>query len=242
MAELDVKLDETTEGAEYHALAPAAVGSLVLGLLSPVALVGYLLWIVPALGIGLAFLALRAIGNSRGELVGRGTALTGLALSTLFLGAAPAQVLATRQRLAEAARPMADAYFEFLRQGEPQKALQLTVPQMQRRVLNDLLWNYYAESKENRAELEKFVASPVPRLILEYGEKCQARFYEISSVVPSSESDFVELIYAITYPDGDTKKSFFVAVKLERRVLQSGEVAWRILSAQGGYRPASLEE
>lgn len=242
MAELSVKLDETTEGAEYHAVAPAAVGSLILGLLSPVALVGSLLWIVPALGIGLAALALRSIRNSKGDLAGRGTALIGLGLSMVSIAAAPAQMTFTRQHLAAAARPIVDAYFDFLRHGEPHKALQLTVPQTQRRVLNDLLWNHYAETKENREELEKFVASPVPRLILEYGEKCQARFYEINTVVPASDSDRIELVYAVTYPDGESKKSFFVLVIVERRVLQSGEVSWRIANAQGGFRPTTFLE
>ena len=240
MSQLSVKFDETTEGSSYHAVSPAAVGSLVLGLLSPLALVGSLLWIIPAVGIGLAALALRAIRQSNGDLTGRATAYAGLALCTTFASAGPVKTAYTTYYLADAAKPIVEAWFDFLRHGEPQKALQLTTPSMQRRVLNDLLWDYYRSSPENRQELEKFVASPVPRLVLEYGEKCQVRFYEVSRVITGPSNDTIELVYAVTYPDENGKKTVFVLMTVDRRPLQTGEISWRIANNQGGYRPASM--
>jgi hypothetical protein len=242
VAELRVKFDETTEGADYHAVSPAAVGSLVMGLLSPLALVGLLLWIIPAVGVGLAVLAFRAIRQSNGGLTGTGTAYAGLALCTIFAAAGPVQTAYTTHYLAQASRPMVEAWFDFLRHGEPQKALQLTVPPLQRRVLNDLLWDYYGSSKENREELENFVASPVPRLVLEYGEKCQVRFYEVGRVTTGPTNDMIELVYAVTYPGATGKRTFFVYLTVDRRPLQTGEISWRIANYVGGYRPTSMAE
>ena len=241
MTELSSKLQETNEGEDYHAISPAAVGSLILGLLSPVVLAGMLLWVIPAIGIGLALLALRSIRRSGGALTGRGVALTGLFLCTLFATAAPVQVLYAKHSLAQAARPIVAAWFDFLRHGEPEKALQLTMPAAQRRELNESLWDYYGSSKENRDQLEGFVASPVPRFVLEQGEKCQARFYEVSRVTPGSSSDTIELIYAVTYPDGPGKKTFFVNVTVDRRPLKEGEVGWRVATNSGGIHPDSTQ-
>ena len=241
MAELSEKLQETAEGEDYHAVSPLAVGSLILGLLSPVVLAGMLLWVIPAVGIGLALLALRSIRRSGGVFTGRGVALTGLFLCTLFATAGPVQVLYARHSLAQAARPIVDAWFDFLRHGEPQKALQLTMPAPQRRELNDTLWDYYGSAKENREQLESFVASPVPRFVLEQGEKCQVRFYDVNRVATSSAGDTIELVYAVTYPDGPGKKSFFVNVTVDRRSAKAGEIAWRVASNLGGFQPDAVQ-
>jgi hypothetical protein len=243
MAEFAVKFDETKEGADYRAISPASAGSLVLGLLSPLALVGSLLWVIPALGIALAIIALRAIRQSHGDITGTRSAYAGLALCTIFAAAGPVKTTYTTYYLAEASRPMAEAWFEFLRLGEPHKAFQLTLPETQRRALDDLLWNYYRSSKESREELEKFVASPVPRIVLEYGQKCQVRFYEINRVTTGPTNDTIELVYAVTYPDSaGAKKTFFALVTVVRLPVKSGEVFWRITGNIGGFRPASLGE
>ena len=52
-----VRDESEIEASGYHAFSLLAIGSLVLGLFSPLALVHPLLWIVPALGISLAVLA-----------------------------------------------------------------------------------------------------------------------------------------------------------------------------------------
>lgn len=237
----DIKLHEAIEGAEYHAVSPLAVGSLVLGLLSPVALIAALLWIVPALAIGLACLAFRGFANSDGALTGRGTAFAGLALGLIFAAAGPVHSATTRYLLAEQARPICEAWFDFLRQGEPHKAHQLMQSALHRRALNDHLWGYYRDNPENREALEQFVATPVPRAVLEYGPKCQIRFIGTTSVATSSDSAVVELTYAVTYPAEAGKKTFFVTLIVERRAMQNGDIAWRILRDKAEGIPIGLE-
>jgi hypothetical protein len=171
-------------------------------------------------------------------------------MCTVFAVALPTKTAFTRYLLAEAARPIAEAWFDFLRNDEPQKALQLTLPAAQRRELNDELWDYYSKSKEARDELEEFVASPVPRVLLEFGESCQVRFYEINRVETDASGDTIELVYAVTYPEKPTneggspsgKRTFFVLSTIERRPLPSGEIGWRVVRNIGGFQPTSLME
>lgn len=240
MGEIGTKLHDAAEGAGYHAVSPLAVGALVMGLLSPLALIAALLWIVPALAVGLACLAFQAIANSGGELTGRGVAFAGLALGILFAAAGPVRSATTRLLLAEQARPICDAWFDFLRNGEPQKAHQLMKPDLQRRALNDRLWEYYRSNKENRDELKSFVATPVPRAILEYGRKCEIRFVETSQVIPGNDSAAIDLVYAVTCPAETGKQTFFVLMSVDRRPQQDGSIAWRIANDRSGIIPASF--
>jgi hypothetical protein len=81
----------------YRAPSALAVGSLIVGLLSPVYVLGSLLIIVPLAGIALALLAVRRIAVSDGALVGRSLALCGLALSITSASAVVGYSLTTRQ-------------------------------------------------------------------------------------------------------------------------------------------------
>jgi hypothetical protein len=227
------------EVSGYRAFSPVAIASLTCGILSPLALIGPLLLLLPVLGVGLAILALRAIAQSRGELVGRRLALSGMALSLIFGTAGPAQSAATTARLSAAARPIADQFFAYLREGQPHFAHQLTMTANRRRALNENLWSYYGDTKENREELTNWVEQPVPRFLLDRGEQAEVRYYAPGAVVAGSDPQYVDLIYAVTYPTPSGKQSFFVRVTVERRNLPSGDVSWRIAGLEGGYRPPS---
>jgi hypothetical protein len=231
----------SAEASEYRAFSPAAVGSLICGLLSPVSLVGPLLLIFPVLGVGLAVVALRSIANSQGELVGRRAALAGLGLSIVFGTAGPVQSATTGMRLTAAARPIADQFFEFLRQDQPHYAHQLTTVPVGRRVLNENLWSYYGGNRANRDDLTKWVSQPLMRFLLEQGDQAQVRFYGPGSVSAAGDPQYADLIYAVTRPTAAGKQTFFVRVTVERRTLQSGGVFWRIAGVEGGYRPPAYE-
>ncbi len=77
-----------SELGEYRAISRLAVGSLVVGLLSALALLGPILWMVPLFALVLGLLALVVIQRSRGGLVGVPMALAGLCLAICFGSAA----------------------------------------------------------------------------------------------------------------------------------------------------------
>jgi hypothetical protein len=67
--------------ANYRAISPAAIGSLVFGLASVSAFINWWLVVIPIAGVLLAIFALRQISERSDELTGRPFALAGLALS-----------------------------------------------------------------------------------------------------------------------------------------------------------------
>lgn len=75
---------------QYRALSTAAVASLIVGLLSVLAMLDWTLVAIPVSGVLLATVALVKVRRHSEELSGAGLARSGLALSVLFLIAGPA--------------------------------------------------------------------------------------------------------------------------------------------------------
>jgi hypothetical protein len=86
---------ETREAAtdtyeQYRALSTAAVASLIVGLLSILAILDWPLVMIPVVGVVLASFAWLKVKRRSDELTGAGLAAAGLALSAFFLLAGPA--------------------------------------------------------------------------------------------------------------------------------------------------------
>jgi hypothetical protein len=77
---------------QYRALSTAAVAALIVGLLSPVAILGWTLLVVPLIGIPLSLFALAKVRKHHQELTGEGLAKAGLALSLAFAVLGPARL------------------------------------------------------------------------------------------------------------------------------------------------------
>ncbi len=75
---------------QYRALSTAAVASLIVGLLSPVAILSWPMLVVPVIGIPLSLWALVKVRRNRQEMTGEGPAKAGLALSLAFAVLGPA--------------------------------------------------------------------------------------------------------------------------------------------------------
>jgi hypothetical protein len=83
LSESEQELDDNPADA-YRAISTAAVASLVLGLLSALALLDWWLALIPFAGVIVGFVALRTIRNQPQEYTGRGVAIVGIALAVLF--------------------------------------------------------------------------------------------------------------------------------------------------------------
>jgi hypothetical protein len=112
---------------EYRPLSQLAIVCLVVSVLSPLALVIPVLWIIPLVAIVLAALSLRAIAASEGELRGRGLAATALALALLFLSWAVAGEVSTNVVLARQSRQHAETWWQLIHEGRTYEAHQLTL-------------------------------------------------------------------------------------------------------------------
>src|SRR5436190_22132554 len=126
----DVKFDESVEGDldSYRAVSGFAVVSLLVGIASAVVIVVPMMWFVPLLGVCLSLMALARIAAAGPVLEGRKLALLGLALSIIFVVEVPVEYLSTRWWLVREAQPTAEELFAALRQGDPFKAHELSLP------------------------------------------------------------------------------------------------------------------
>ena len=109
--------------SEYRAVEPWAIRGLILGLLSPAALLLPMLWLVPLVGLA-NLLAIRRL-KQEASTVGRSAALSGLGLSVLFAAIPPARMAADYFLLNNQPREVADQFFEYLRHDDPRRALLL---------------------------------------------------------------------------------------------------------------------
>jgi hypothetical protein len=117
---------ETDEVVAYHAPSSLAVASLIVGVISPIYILGRVLIIVPLVGIALGVLALRRIAASDGALVGRSLAMAGLALSLTTASAVVSYSLVTRQLRTAQAVEVGNEWFDLVLAGDTSSAFQLS--------------------------------------------------------------------------------------------------------------------
>ncbi len=223
---------------DYRSISAIAVVGFLLSLASPLVFVRPILIFIPLLAGSLCAAAISRISRSDGRLIGKTVAVLGLCCVSICVAALPSFVLVRNSLFNQHAEPVAQQWFDWLRQGSPQKALQMTVPAGQRQPLDDTLWDFYRGNEEARKALEQFVEREEIRLLLSLGENAEVRCYDYGQVqwVPS-QGFGIEQLYAISYNVGEEKHSFLMRIQLQRSVSASGEIEWRVLSFEGGLKP-----
>ena len=186
------------EETKYRAVSAWAVMVLVLGILSPLAFVGPVLWVAPLLCIVAALIAMWKISSSAGELVGWNIALLGLLLAVLFGLAAPVHTLTRHYWLETRAEVIAKEFIDFLRQGRPQAAFQLTLlPRMRKPLDADLSAQIDKDAKARQKYDDFLRVEPAPTLL---AQRDQAQVERLGSHILSSDetNDRIAVRYRIS--------------------------------------------
>jgi hypothetical protein len=226
----------------YRAISGLALVALLAGLGSSIAMMtappG---WVLPLGGIALSIAALRRVKRYAPVLLGRKAALVGLALSTVFLVAAPTAWFVYRWQVEKEARQFGALWFDYLRNNEPHKAVQLREHPTSRQPLDDLLWQFYPEHSESRGQLEGFVREKGIRTLLALGDRATVRYYDTESQEALDGRDAVHQVYAVTFQLGGEPTTFFIGLYMERiRVPAAGRAYWRLLNRADGMHPRAL--
>jgi len=222
--------------AEYHAVSAAAVWALLLGLLSPLALVDPMLWAVPIVAVAMSIWALRRIARKAPLLTGRKAAIAGLLLAVLFGSAAVADRITFHRLLCAEARQFAEIWFDLLAAGEPEKAFQLTKLPQRRQPLDERLKELYREDHPDHSLLEEFIGRPRVDRLLAFGRNARVRRYETIGVRCFGNHDIVFLLYEIVDDEGEGE-SLAVALQLQRLQLDGGVTNWRVVPAEEKLTP-----
>jgi len=230
--------DLESESAQYRSVSVAAIFALVLGLFAWLAMISPLLWMVPLVGAALSVWALRGIAGSDGALTGRGLALAGLALSLFFGAAAPAATVSDHYWLRSEARPVAEHWFQLLRDDQPHQAHQLTLNPGLRQLEGSDLWSFYRNSPDDYEALQRFTNEPLVHALLKLGPQAQVRYFGTQRYLHYEGKQQVAQYYAITYPQDGDEHTFFARVALERSLNpKTGAVQWRVVSYESGVNP-----
>ena len=157
-----------------------------------------------------------------------------------FLASVPAQWFTTRWWLIRESDAVATEWFSYLLHGQPAQAERYKWSPAARPPVDSehALRKYYSSRPSLRKSLEAFIANPLVRTLLELDDRAQARFYLNESVKHGDARDVVTNVYAITFDDGATKKSFFVRIVLARTEdPTTGQPRWQVLDYIGPVKP-----
>ncbi len=243
-----VRLNDIDSGADagYRAYSSLAVLGLALGLVSPAAFVSPVLYVIPVLGVVASAWGLARIRAAAPELVGKTVAQLGLVLAIVCGVGAATRDGTARYVLQRDAWHFGNAFFEYLRRGEPEKAYLLTVDQVFRPPLDDesKLWRDLELQPSHQQGLRAFVLVPDVRAVLELGDKAVVRPYQVlrsmrTKTPDGRASQVLNLLYAVTYDEDGRKKSFFVTMKVERSKGTTVGLPheWKLLQNQVGVDP-----
>jgi hypothetical protein len=227
---LPVHLSESPDAdlVNYRALPGQVVIALLLGLLSPVALIDRMLWGVPLLGIFFSVWALRRIKKNPSAVAGRKRALFGLTLAMLSIAAAPTDYFVYRRIVRNQARQVADAWLSYLVKGQPQLAGKLLdsppAPRQPRAAAGG--------APAPPVEADRFSRTPVARTMLELGPRAEVQFRTTITQSRQGNTDTVELLYTVIHEEKGERRGFFVTVHLQRTKHSSGNYDWRVVQTR----------
>ncbi len=196
-----------------------------------------LLVLVPVGGIAAALVSLRRFAVAPIH-TGRGAALLGLLLSVTFVVAPAARSLVADGLVRNQPRALADAFFEYLRHDQPEKAYLLKLLPDLRPNLDDDAWTFYRHDSESRRDLVKLVNDPPVRTLLALGERATIRYYKTENTASDGSRAMVNYWYTVTFEnDQHQKETFIVAIVLERRPTDLDINPWRVRGVVGAIDP-----
>ncbi len=223
----------------YRTLSGWAVGALIFGLLSALALLHLGFLVLALMGVLSGAIALGQIARNAPEVIGRPLAVTGLLLSVFLASAAVAQDATLDFCLRREARQFGSMWLDLLQQQKPHLALVLTRPPSVRPRMDESVWAEILSDENAYKALQGFVDDRGIHTLLALGEGAQIRYFDTER----QTKDRIWQLFAVSYDDAGTKKSFFVRLVLKRLANESTHRAnWVVDSREFGVRPRALRD
>jgi hypothetical protein len=214
----------------YHPLCGLAVASLVLGILSPLAVIN-LYWVAaPLLSVVLALAALRRIRSSGGELSGRRLAVAALAIACFFATWAMSRDVGRRWILARDAREFCDAWLRQMVEGNVLEAYQWALDPGDRVAADVPLEAYYQRNEEAANNLEVYYGV----LPFKADDKTSAlrefRYLGTENVMTAETGeDLIVLRYELIHDvDGEPKSDVVLITTRRLHLVGSKFVHWKM--------------
>ena len=219
---------------EYRSLQSLAVLTLVLGILSCLALFQTMFWIVPLATLILGVTALRLL-SADPEKIGRQAAIWGMALALLFGAWAPSRYFSRQWWLAGQARAYADAWMELVQQKKLKEAHQLHGDRDRRADEGVTLDEYYRNDSSAQSNYDAFFAAEPLKTFSELTGAVQVEFERTEGYESSLGSDNVAVRYRVTYDRNGRQRVLPIRVILKRKLAgRTGDHQWFVEAVQEG--------
>jgi len=220
-------LPQEAELTTYRPISFWSVATLLVGLASPLALIGPILWSVPLAAAPLGWLAFRQLERSDLKYIGRTATVFGLCLAALFFGWSVAQRLSREARFASEAEQFASQFLELVLNGKVYEAHQLQMPGGRRVAPGTDLVSYYQSQAEAVKDIESFRANqPFASLAGQEG-KIKFTFGEVVMHYVDGATDYFTLRYDVTSTGPPAPSSLWVSGRRERRS-DTGGSDWQV--------------
>jgi len=211
---------------EYRSVSGWAVAALLLGLLSAAAIVGPILWLIPAAGLVTAVVAMRKIKTAQGQKTGWYLALLGLLLSIFFAAAGPARTMSRNLWLQTRGERFARGFVDLLRNNQPLKALELTKPGPRKPLPANPLESL-EKNPEAKKSYDRFLDNELVKALLEWGQNARLEEFSPRFLDSDERHDYVAVHYRIASGE---KTPVSGDLYLERTVESlTGTEQWRLL-------------
>jgi hypothetical protein len=215
---------------EHGRLSPWALVALVLGVLSPAAIVGPLLWFVPVLAVVVALIALRQIARSEGQFTGWYLALFGLLAAIFFGMAGPARTMSRRHILEERSARFAEKFIDLLRHNQPWSAYQLTLPAGTRKPEASTQTEPSEKDEQNKKHYDEFLKLDPIKNLLHAGAAAKAEWEPARFVGGDEIRDDVAVGVRITgIGDNPSKPAEFIMYVERTLAYGSHTEQWEII-------------
>ncbi|HEY2883005.1 MAG TPA: hypothetical protein VGJ15_11240 [Pirellulales bacterium] len=215
---------------EYHRLCAWSPVALVLGIVSGAAIIGPMLWFIPAAGIVAGLVALKKISASQGQVSGWNVAVLGLAMSLFFGVAGPARTLSRQYWLATRAEIVAHEFVDDLVNNKPFAAHQLTRPAGNRLPNGAAPPEPYAKDEHGKKDYDAFLATAPVKALLADGPHAKIDWQSCSFVGTDDHGDYLDVHYRISFPGVAGGQSMEVHSVVERSLAYDTQAEqWRIV-------------
>ena len=181
----------------YRSVSLLAVGSLLLGLISWLALLHPLLWPIPWLAVVVSWLALRATQAPDAQLAGGWMAAVGLSLGILFGTWAPASLITKNTILDRQAQSVVQEFFTLVQSGKLLAAHQWTFGLRNRTLNAETLEERYAADEELASAKKRFFEGPALVKWIAASEGAQLTHVKRLQVFRAGKTETVVQLYRL---------------------------------------------
>ena len=218
---------------QYRAVSGLAIAGLLLGLLTPLALIHPLLCLLALFAAIVNLLALRQIAEASPAPVGKRAAHIGLALSLIFGISTPIELTLHRRALRAESSEIAAEWFNALRENRPELAHHLRqYPTTSASRTQSSLQRYTSNPKSVDA-LRNFVQETPVVLLLKLGKRAHVRWYQNEDVWADGDFEGVRDIYVVTVGNGPQAVSFFIRLGATRsQDLATADWQWQVTKSE----------